>query len=249
MGGSISKQQRQQIATYRARFILGESNLNLMNDQDLQENEVKCRNVTENYNLDKKKILQEILQKVESEPDNIIDNNGILLCNSEKIIEILQSHLVKSPKYIEEELLKSIKVQESSNQELNKQKDELTREQESRSQEQLNIQQESRSQEQLNIQQENRPQEQLNRQQESRPQEQLNRPQESRPQEQLNRPQESRPQEQLNRPQENRSQENRQQLNRQQESRPQSNQSKSFNKAFGGSIKRNSNKKSVKLYY
>jgi len=191
MGGSISKQQRQQIATYRARFIFGETNLNLMNDQDLHENEIKCRNVTENYNLDKKKILQEILQKVESEPENIIDNNGILLCNSEKIIEILKSHLVKSPKYIEEELLKSINVEETSN-------------------------------------------EQLNKTQEVRPLEV--RPQEVRPQEV--RPLEVRPQEV--RPQEVRPQ----------EVRPQSNPTKSLNKAFGGSINRNSKKKkSVKLYY
>ena len=236
MGGSISKQQRQQIATYRARFIFGESNLNLMNDQDLQENEVKCRNVTENYNLDKKKILQEILQKVESEPDNIIDNNGILLCNSEKIIEILQSHLVKSPKYIEEELLKSINVQESSNQQLNKPQDELTREQENRPQEQLNRQPEIRQPE--NRQPENRQQE--IRQPEIRQQE--NRQPENRQQE--NRQQENRQQEQLNRQQENRQPEN-----RQQENRPQSNPTKSLNKAFGGSINRNSKKKSVKLYY
>lgn len=228
MGGSISKQQRQQIATYRARFIFGESNLNLMNDQDLQENEVKCRNVTENYNLDKKKILQEILQKVESEPDNIIDNNGILLCNSEKIIEILQSHLVKSPKYIEEELLKSINVQESSNQQLNKPQDELTRQQENRPQEQLNRQPENRQPE--NRQPENRQQE--IRQPENRQQEQLNRQPEIRQQEQLNR-----------------QQENRQPENRQPENRPQSNPTKSLNKAFGGSINRNSKKKSVKLYY
>ena len=103
MGGSMSLQQRQQIATYRTRFIFGESDLKLMNDADLNDNEVKCRNVVGRFDLNKKTILNEILQKIETNPNEIIDNNGILLCNSEQINNLLQSHAEKSPIYIKEQ--------------------------------------------------------------------------------------------------------------------------------------------------
>jgi hypothetical protein len=106
MGGSISKQQKQQIATYRTKFLLGEPNLNLMKDEDLHENEQKCRQVAENFKLNKKDILNEILLKIESNADEIVDNNGILLCNSPLITNVLQSHMDKSPeykKYLEEQ--------------------------------------------------------------------------------------------------------------------------------------------------
>lgn len=106
MGGSISKQQKQQIATYRTKFLLGEPNLNLMKDEDLHENEQKCRQVAENFKLNKKDILNEILLKIESNADEIVDNNGILLCNSPLITSVLQSHMDKSPeykKYLEEQ--------------------------------------------------------------------------------------------------------------------------------------------------
>ena len=101
MGGSISKQQKQQIATYRTKFLLGEPNLNLMKDEDLHENELKCRQVVKNWDLDQKIILNNILGKIESNADEIVDNNGILLCDSPLITNVLQEQMNTSNKYKE----------------------------------------------------------------------------------------------------------------------------------------------------
>ena len=127
MGGSISKQQKQQIATYRTKFLLGEPDLNLMKEEDLHENEKKCKQVTENFKLSKKDILNEILLKIESNADEIVDNNGILLCNSPLITSVLQSHMDKSPeykKYLEEQ--EKLAKQSLNNLETNQQQPNVT---------------------------------------------------------------------------------------------------------------------------
>ena len=103
MGGSISKQQKQQIASYRTRFIFGEPGLNLMKEEDVSDNEKICRELTLNFKLNQKLLIEEILNKIETNPDDVIDNNGVLLCSSQGIDDIFRRHIEKSPIYIQQQ--------------------------------------------------------------------------------------------------------------------------------------------------
>jgi hypothetical protein len=102
MGASISKQQKQQIASYRTRFIFGEPGLNLMTLEDISDNEKICRDLVIEYQLDKNQLIADILKIIETN-DDVIDNNGILLCSSQGINDIFESHMKRSNIYLQKQ--------------------------------------------------------------------------------------------------------------------------------------------------